>query len=265
MTLVAKQHATPPWAEMRANGAYTVYYQTEPLLRASGCMLPPNRRPAPPPARDAQLVDEVWDYSLWNIAQCSRATRAPKLRHVPPGAYYAAGGGRGDALAVSGSDDRVVESSGRGRSGPRAFFLGDATLEERPSCFPRLRRLVEPLNDVWSETSLRELIESSATPVFINIHKRCLHDEAAQPLESVRIAMLLSAGAIVLSQHAAPQDEALYAGIVDFAAIDVMPSAVSAMLARPDLHALARERQAEFRRRFDPATLLGGALGGGIG
>jgi hypothetical protein len=255
----AKQHAAPPWAQMRALGVHRVYYQTEPLPRGGGCMLPPGRRPRPPTVSDAQLVDEVWDYSLWNLEQCGRATHAPLLRHVPPGAYGAVRGGTGPAAVTERTATAEGNAQARGAS-PRAMFLGDATLEERPSCFPPLRHLVSPVNDVWSEASLRQLIATSTSPVFVNIHKRCLHDEATQPLESVRIAMLLSAGAIVLSQHAAPHDEALFDGIVEFASLDAMPRAISALLARPDLHTLARERHAKFRRRFEPGTLLAKAL-----
>ena len=44
-----------------------------------------------------------------------------------------------------------------------------------------------------------------------------------EPLEAVRLATLLSAGALVLSERSAPADEAEYANIVDFASVDQMP------------------------------------------
>lgn len=246
-----KQHGTPPWAQLRARGVFTIYYQTEPLPRSGVCILPPSRRAAPPDPADAKLVDEVWDYSQWNVAQCEGAAHAPRIRHVPPGAFA-------EPYTIT----PAPSGSSAGRGVARALFLGDPTLEERPKCFAPLSRLVTTVNDVWTDEALRRqfLISASAPPIFVNLHKRCLHDEAAQPLEAVRISQLLSAGGLVLSQRAAARDEVLFSGIVNFSTLADMPSALSALLARSDLRELARRRNVEFRTRFRPERLVGIAL-----
>ena len=67
-----------PWAMLRKQGVFAVYYQTEPLAGTEGfCDLrwTFNR----------SVVDEVWDYSHHNIDQCRDSKDAPVMRYVPPG------------------------------------------------------------------------------------------------------------------------------------------------------------------------------------
>ena len=104
-----------PWKYLRDKDVYTVYYQSEPRTDMS----------AAPCAVNASTVDEMWDYSWFNIDRCGgglehpqatatattatdtttllslatagrareearaafrKASDAPTLRHVPPGA-----------------------------------------------------------------------------------------------------------------------------------------------------------------------------------
>ena len=250
-----KQHSSPPWQQLRARGVRTIYYQTEPLAKGAGCILPPGRRPGAPPRPEQRLVDEVWEYSRWNIAQCQPRPFAPRLRHVPPGAYL-------DAHHVDGRD-----ASGRGSGGGRgggvaeAVFLGDPTLEERAKCFLPLRALVTPVNDAWSHEAIERVVgpalgAANAPRIVVNLHKRCMQDERSQPMEAVRVAQVLSLGALLVSQHAAPEDEELYHGLVDFCSLAELPQTIAALLRRTDLPALAAQRAAEFRRRFQPRQLV---------
>ena len=82
----------------------------------------------------------------------------------------------------------------------------------------------------------------------------------AQPLETVRLAQLLSLGVLVISQHASPRDEALYADLVDFVALDAMPDALRALRRRANLTEVAATRARRFRERFAPEALVARAL-----
>ena len=192
----------------------------------------------------------MWDYSQWNVAQCEGAAHAPRIRHVPPGAFA-------EPYTIT----PAPSGSSAGRGVARALFLGDLTLEERPKCFAPLSRLVTTVNDVWTDEALRRqfLISASAPPIFVNLHKRCLPDEAAQLLEAVRI-----------SQSSAPEGSCSLSVLPPVtrsssqASSTSRPSrtcrAHSALLARSDLRELARRRNVEFRTRFRPERLVGIAL-----
>ena len=238
-----KQHAFPPWQEMRHNSVRTIYYQTEPLPAGGGCLLPPNRRAST--SIGSPLVDELWDYSEWNLMQCARLPHTPILRLLPPGDV----------------STRRIEHAAGGGGVSRVLFLGDVTLEERASCFAPLRSLVTPINDVWSEEALAKLVATHPPPIFINLHKRCAaQSEAMQPIEAVRLSQLLSLGAIVLSQRSNPRDEARYAGIVEFATIQELPAAIRKLQQRGDLRELADARSKRFMELFRPQMVVARAL-----
>ena len=69
-----------------------------------------------------------------------------------------------------------------GGGSSRALFLGDISLVERAGCFAPLRRLVRPVNDVWSARALDALVNPAAGPapttIFINLHKYCAQNES---------------------------------------------------------------------------------------
>ena len=147
------------------------------------------------------------------------------------------------------------------RSPRRAIFLGDVSLGERARCLerePRLRALIEPVNNVWDAKALAALLArdgpDAPRPVFVSLHKRCLAPEAHSPAEAFRLSPLLEAGARVVAQRSHPRDEAFYDGAaVTFAPLSALANAVAAELAAPDSLADATKRAAAFRRAFDVA------------
>lgn len=247
-------------AAVRAEGVYTVYYQTEPLP-AGECLLPPYRKPAPVLARTSAaaaapvlLMDELWDYSQWNLLQCYRHPHAPILRHVPPG--YS------PPMEATRPLQRQAEK-GIAPADSRALFLGDVSLEERAACFAPLAKVARPLNDVWSDDALNRLVRaSSRPPLLLNVHKRCSRDEREQPLEAVRLAQLLSVGGVLVSQRADVLDEATYDGLVTFTSLCDVPSVIATLMQTPaeELRALADKRSAAFRERFRPERVIARAL-----
>lgn len=64
-----------PWKALRERGVRTVMYNTEPILK--------------PRCELVGQVDELWDFSWFNIEQCNRSKTLPEnrpvLRYVPPG------------------------------------------------------------------------------------------------------------------------------------------------------------------------------------
>ena len=93
--------------------------------------------------------------------------------------------------------------------------------------------------------------------VFVNLHKDC--GEPNRPLETVRLSLLLSAGARVISESSDPADEELYAGIVSFAPAPQLGRVISDALAEEGQLSLtavrraAARREEAFRARFAPA------------
>ena len=245
-----KQHGAAPWARLRKAGVRTIYYQTE-ALDEPGCWVPPNRHPTPVGKRLERTVDEIWDYSASNVELCARHPNAPRLRHVPPVATSAA-----DATGGAAPPRTPAAPS---RSPRRAIFLGDVTLGERARCLerePRLRALIEPVNNIWDAKALAALLArdgpDAPPPVFVSLHKRCLAAEAHSPAEAFRLSPLLEAGARVVAQRSHPRDEAFYDGAaVTFAPLSALANTVAAELATPDSPADAAKRAAAFRRAFD--------------
>ena len=259
-----KQHYYPPWTRMRANGVFTVYYQTEPLTAGSGCMLPPLRRQATPRPGSKSLMHELWDYSVFNLRQCQphAASLSMRLRHVPPGfiGRAAAHSSRVGHDASGGWQPSISRPLQMPPSSPRAFFLGDVTLEERMACFAPLRQLVTPVNSIWDERALAALVNNRTPAVFLNLHKRCTQDERTQPLESVRLSHLLSTGGLVVSQRSHLADEAPYSSLVTFAPRAALMAEIASLLRHPNLAELARRRSELFRQRFHPEMIVARAI-----
>ena len=70
-----------------------------------------------------------------------------------------------------------------------------------------------------------------------------------------RAAWLLSAGKLVVSEHADVRDEAAYAGLIVFASKPEIGAAYAALRARPRA-ALKHEVFAAYQRRFAPLALF---------
>ena len=98
-------------------------------------------------------------------------------------------------------------------------------------------------------------------PYFLNVHKACnatTHSSTAA-CESFRMSMLLSAGALVFSEHCHPLDEQEYADLVHFAPVPHLAPAAFASWNRVQAGGIPmspRERMQAFSRRFSPDVLF---------
>ena len=90
--------------------------------------------------------------------------------------------------------------------------------------------------------------------VFVNLHKAC--GEAHNPVV-FRVAKLLSAGRLVLSERAHPDDEIEYAGMVTFLPnVSEIATAFERIVAGGDWRRRADEASARFRKRFQPRAVF---------
>ena len=99
--------------------------------------------------------------------------------------------------------------------------------------------------------------------MHLNLHKQCGAEAvnpppSEAPLESFRLAVLLSAKALVVSERSAFVDEAAFAGLVDFAPLTHVPQAFTriANMTRAQRRTLAEERSKRFAANFRPASLF---------
>ena len=244
-------HNALPWDQLRKRQIRTIYYNTEPF----GCLKglgPVN-------------VDEVWDYSWANVDRCVAAGKFRKasntstvldfskqkiIRYVPPG-------------AIKGSPQVVnFGKFGRGRGWT---FLGRADASQaRLGCFrtataglQRGRDFFETSN-VWSNKTFRDLIQSSNGPsIFLSIHKNC--NRAGMPFEALRGSLLLSAGALLISERSYTKDMNEYRGMVNFApAGRALREAATAImvLSADEREVRARRANAAFQSRFSPLAII---------
>jgi hypothetical protein len=167
-----------PWNKIRARGVRTVYYQTEPV---NDCVL--TRR----------TVDEIWDFSWYNLKNCEGKSEAPVLRYVP--------------IA---RQDWVVTVEPNLSANTLEFF---GKKEFRGKCFTQVDRRwkVKSRYDVWNEKEFERYIQFSSG-TFLNIHKGCARDGPV----TFRNSLLLSTNAVVISAHCHKLDEKMYEGQVLF-------------------------------------------------
>ena len=166
-------------------------------------------------------VDEIWDYSLFNLHTClgGRPERIEPLQphgrvalpsswrngaqHDPEGGFQA---------RPTGGLPRANTGEQECREQLKPGFL------HRAACFAQLKADVGSsrlslASEIWSTAALTNLLATHGT--FINIHK-CCGQQVASPVEALRLAPLLSSGARVVSEHAYEPDERQYRGLVDF-------------------------------------------------
>ena len=99
------------------------------------------------------------------------------------------------------------------------LFLGDPTESPgRQACYNELKGSLPPaairwVYHAWSDAALERVMRKHV--FFVNIHRTC--GDAQSPLEGFRMAPLLRAGKVVLSERSCPRDEAEYRGLVTFA------------------------------------------------
>ena len=111
------------------------------------------------------------------------------------------------------------------------------------------------------EEILVEVVVTKEDDLFLNIHKGC---ERGHAPVTFRAAWLLSAGKLVVSEHADVRDEAAYAGLIVFASKPEIGAAYAALRARPRAalkHEVFRvplkhEVFAAYQRRFAPLALF---------
>jgi len=90
----------------------------------------------------------------------------------------------------------------------------------RSACWSLIQQNLAPTIEMVSITGIHNdrLAQQAIAnySIHINLHKECTTENAMIPFEGFRASQLLSAGAIVISQHAAKQDELPYHGMVHF-------------------------------------------------
>ena len=212
----------PRWQLMRQAGVRTIYFQTEPVRH--GCYFERSR------------PDEIWEFSWHNFDECAPVLRANvTLRYVP--------------LGFSPPPVAAVEASfeAEPRHPPAeahalTFFGFPYFKSGRLRCYERLRTaLGSRLNATWSVWSSdafeRWWRDHGRWTVHLNLHKTC--ENAHNPVV-FRTALLLSRGAIVVSEHAYPHDEAEYDGLVHFGTVDELPSILARVALPPRAAPAAR-------------------------
>ena len=212
----------PRWRLMRQAGVRTIYFQTEPVRH--GCYFERSR------------PDEIWEFSWHNFDECAPVLRANvTLRYVP--------------LGFSPPPVAAVEASfeAEPRHPPAeahalTFFGYPYFKSGRLRCYERLRTaLGSRLNATWSVWSSdafeRWWRDHGRWTVHLNLHKTC--ENAHNPVV-FRTALLLSRGAIVVSEHAYPHDEAEYEGLVHFGTVDELPSILARVALPPRAAPAAR-------------------------
>ena len=244
-----------PWRKLRNAGVRTVYYNTEPMYHA-------------PCDRYADTVDELWDFSYFNLERCAQAPMRPKtLRFIPPGflrehrALTAASPPLPLVAGSNGGGSSGGSSGGNGGGGsggdPRLslvfFGLLDRLHGQRRACYLQLKerlgsRLVQRY-DVWNESAFDALMASSE--IFLNLHKFCTRRHPV----TFRNAVLLNAKKLLLSERAHCLDEREYAGMMTFVDVPDLAATYERLIAT-DWRAAQRLSHERFERHFAPRALF---------
>jgi len=226
-----------PWSRLRLNGTvYVVFYQTE-VWGSPTCAF---SSPGP--------VDEVWDFSWHNIESCQASpnfSHAATLRYVPLG-----------ALSYG---PRVAHSD---PAGPLCFLGAFKNYKRRKACLAavssELGSAFEKHDDVWKDSAYEALLKRH--DIFLNIHNYCM--DGHNPV-TFRVARLLNARGIVISERCHPKDEIEFDGIVTFVNTTVSwPAALAAAYNRTaampahERTSLAARRHRLWTKRFAPATIF---------
>ena len=193
--------------EMIPNKTYCIWYQVEPREWPNASMSPLEGS-----------VCEVWEYTRGNDPQ------APLVRYVPPGFL--------PTEASEEANDQLVMQ--------RVQTLNPATLQWyfigrlgpiRQKCWDELQTFkyfrkhelkkipqggAKGYPKVYTAEDWRNLGRNLKNAIFLNIHQACNRDQPLQtkPLETVRVAQLLSLGFLVVSEEVNSIDKELYENIV---------------------------------------------------
>ena len=219
----------PPWTSLNARGVRTVYYQTEPF---DGCQLA------------SASPREVWEFSWHNFDACAPLlVSGVTMRYVP--------------LGFSRPPPAPAQSD-RAPTPPTAelvFFGYPFYRSGRGACYERLRRsLGERLNatwSVWTAADFEGWWERMGRHVaHLNLHKGC--ENGHNPVV-FRTALLLSRGALILSEHSHARDEAEYDGLVRFGTVKQIPTMLDELAGTPRIRP---EIARAFARRFAPRRIF---------
>jgi len=193
--------------EMIPKKTYCIWYQVEPREWPNASMSPLEGS-----------VCEVWEYTRGNDPQ------APLVRYVPPGFL--------PTEASEEANDQLVRQ--------RVQTLNPATLQWffigrlgpiRQKCWDELQTFkyfrkhelkkipqggAKGYPKVYTAEDWRNLGRNLKNAIFLNIHQACNRDQPLQtkPLETVRVAQLLSLGYLVVSEEVNSIDKELYENIV---------------------------------------------------
>ena len=247
----ARESAVP--VEMLRNrGVRTVYYQTEPVR---SCWIQPLTR-----RRGIDRFDEVWDYSWRNLDICKHAMAKSHIpedgnttfRYVPPVALP----GRVSANQQSEETRLLFLGSARHRTGCSQPKMGPGQKQVgcSQSCVGALNASVAAgwlriESNAWNPTQLRTVLLSHG--IYVSVHKACATTSNPVP---PRVAMLLNAKALVISEHSSARDEAQFEGMVSFVPFANLEQEFSRLrlLSRDERQQLAESRAKRFAERFAP-------------
>eukprot|EP00465_Bigelowiella_longifila_P004786 CAMPEP_0185262726 /NCGR_PEP_ID=MMETSP1359-20130426/10794_1 /TAXON_ID=552665 /ORGANISM="Bigelowiella longifila, Strain CCMP242" /LENGTH=324 /DNA_ID=CAMNT_0027849751 /DNA_START=165 /DNA_END=1139 /DNA_ORIENTATION=+ len=243
-------------AAMKQKGAYTVLYQTEPLLIGNPA--------ACSPAHADAFFDEIWDYSLAHIDMlCQCAGRmgfpliryvpitywqeSPKIRYAPPKEKNSREEGKASSITPSPSalpthptskppspppppssssppPPPPSSSSSLFNPKPSLLFFG-APFYGRQECWRRLNLIEDIAKDlrfeytIWSAAAFENFTRNSDSTIFLNMHKTCILGES-HPMDFInlepRLSKLMSAHALVVSSHSYWADEEMWKDIITF-------------------------------------------------
>ena len=224
------------WQGLRKRGIRTAYYQSEPRQR---CFV-----------SDRTMMDEVWDFSWYNLDICRNHTHDPPLlRYVP-------------LVALQGSPRVRYQPN---RTCTSLVFFGGAY--DRDRCLSFLKTSIDAAGDearfrsvynVWSESDFDVFLTQAGVGIFVNIHRHCrvVIPPAATPV-TWRNPVLLNAHAIVISERCYWKDEMQFAGLIDFSNVTSLPKAFFRLRAMTagERQALAESRHAAFAERFRPSKV----------
>ena len=241
-----------PVEMLRNRGVRTVYYQTEPVR---SCRIRPLTK-----RRGMDRFEEVWDYSKhnldickdgiakWNIPEDGNTT----FRYVPPVALP----GRDSANQQAEETKLLFLGSAHHRTGCSQPLMGPGRKQVGCSqtCVGALNASVAAgwlriVDKAWSPKELRTVLLSHG--VYVSVHKACATTSNPVP---PRVAMLLNAKALVISEHSSARDEGQFEGMVSFVPFSNLEQEFSRLrlLSRDERQQLAESRAKRFAERFAP-------------
>ena len=237
------------------------------VLRGAKCVLFWTE-PKPVPLRIAHNMQEIWFYSRrvlnitkHDLTEFGHNTTLPILRFVPPGFVKPAWMNQSGIAGVSNTSlthapVREVLLLGHLQKEAETRRTCYHKLEENPLVGPRLRNRY----DLWSDDDWRRFAPSLKSTAFVNLPRRAPYAE--QNLGTLRVAMLLSMEALIVTAQVAEEDLSEYKDmlLVEPSICDGRWSKdVESLLFNNDSTALGewRARAAQkFRHRFSPVALL---------